>query len=97
MDRLMTEQARIDESRNMLFERHFDYKKQYAQQKANARAEKIRIVQQLARDCGVDPRNAKLWCTVLKITEKDDTMEFFIGTPPDARLGIIEYLANVNN
>ena len=66
--------------------------------KEAARVEKIRYVQQLARECGVDEGNKQLWYKVFQITKDDDNMEFFTGTStPTRRLGFIEYFARVNN
>lgn len=84
--------ARIQNDRNRLFESHMDKKQEAKKQKANAKAEKIRYVQQLARECGANERNMKLWIGVLKIT-KDTDAEFFIGTKPEGRMNIIQYYA----
>jgi len=65
--------------------------------KEAARVEKIRYVQQLARECGVDEGNKQLWYKVFQITKDDDNMEFFIRTStPHGRLGFIENYG-VNN
>ena len=98
----MSENTRIQAKRNMTFKKHLENKHQIAhqlaQQKEVARAEKIRYVQQLARECGVDEGNKQLWYAVHKITKDDDSMEFFIGTStPTRRLGFIEYFVGVNN
>ena len=97
----MSENTRIQAKRNMMFKKHLENKQQIthqlAQQKEVARAEKIRYVQQLAREC-VDEENKQLWYVVHKITKDDDNMEFFIGTStPTGRLGFIEYFVEVNN
>ena len=84
MDRFMLENARIQAERNVMFQRHLENKQQVAyqlaEQKEVARVEKIRYVQQLARECGVDESNKQLWYKVFQITKDDDNMEFFIGT-----------------
>jgi len=68
MDRFMLENARIQAERNVMFQRHLENKQQVAyqlaQQKEAARVEKIRYVQQLARECGVDEGNKQLWYKV---------------------------------
>jgi len=51
----------------------------------------------MARDCGVQPNNIRLWYTVLQICKDKKTMTFFKKTDPDARKGFIEYYASVNN
>ena len=65
MDRFMLENARIQAERNVMFQRHLENKQhvayQLAQQKEAARVEKIRYVQQLARECGVDEGNKQFW------------------------------------
>jgi hypothetical protein len=59
---------------------------------------KIRIVQQLARECGVEETNRQMWFAVNRICNEENSMEFFIGTStPEARLAIIEHYAKVNN
>ena len=67
-----------------MLQRHMGNKQQIAyqlaQQKEAAIVEKIRYVQQLARECGVDEGNKQLWYKVFQITKDDDNMEFFIGT-----------------
>jgi hypothetical protein len=63
----------------------------------NAKAEKIRYVQQLARECGADERNKKLWYAMHKITKDKGAMEFFIGTLLEGRMGFIEYYVGVDN
>ena len=57
MDRFMLENARIQAERNVMIHKHLDNKQQMAKQKDIARHEKIRYVQQLARECGVDEGN----------------------------------------
>ena len=69
-----------------------------AQQKEIARHEKIRYVQQLAREYGVKKTNRQLWYVVHKITKDEDNMEFFISTStPTGRLAFIEHYARANN
>lgn len=52
----------------------------------------------LARECGVEETNCKLWYAVHLITKDEDSMEFFIGTStPEGRLAFIEHFAEVNN
>ena len=61
MNMFMSENARIQVERNLMFKKHLESKQQIAhqlaQQKDVARAEKIRYVQQLAQECGVDEGN----------------------------------------
>lgn len=93
MDNNMKEIARIQNDRNRLFEIHMDTKQEAKKQKANAKVEKIRYMQQLARECGANKRNMKLWIGVLKITKDTNAMEFFIGTEPEGRMNVIQYYA----
>ena len=98
MNKFMSENARIQAERNVMMQKHLDAKQQMAQQKEIARHQKIRYVQQLVRECGVEETDRKLVYAVHKITKDDDSMEFFIGTStPTGRPGFIEYFAGVNN
>lgn len=67
MDNNMKEYAGIQRHRNHLFEMVMD-KEEAKMQKAKARNDKIKYVQQLTRECGADDKNMKLWIGVLKIT-----------------------------
>ena len=68
MNKFMSENARIQAERNLMFKKHLENKQQIAhqlaQQKEVARAEKIRYVQQLARECGVEETNRPMWFAV---------------------------------
>jgi len=108
MDKVISEQTRIGEDRNKMMERHVELQERKAEMKAimkkRCREEKrkeeedeVEIVQQMARDCGVQPNNIRLWYTVLQICKDKKTMTFFKKTDPDARKGFIEYYASVNN
>ena len=109
MDKVISEQTRIGEDRNKMMERHVELQERKAEMKAimkkRCREEKrkeeedeveIEIVQQMARDCGVQPNNTRLWYTNLQIYKDKKTMTFFKKTDPDARKGFIEYYASVN-
>ena len=77
-----------------MLQQHF----QIRQQMRNSVHKKIRYVQQLARECGVQESKRQLWFAVHKITKDDDSMEFFIGTSTTkGRLAFIEQYAGVNN
>jgi len=72
-------------------------KKRCREEKRKEEEDEVEIVQQMARDCGVQPNNIRLWYTVLQICKDKKTMTFFKKTDPDARKGFIEYYASVNN
>ena len=98
MNKFMSENARIQAERNVMIQKHLDNKQQMAKQKDIARHEKIRYVQQLVRECGVEETDRKLVYAVHKITKDEDSMEFFIGTStPIGRLAFIEHYARANN
>ena len=108
MDKVISEQTRIGEDRNKMMERQVELQERQAEMKAimkrRGREEKrkeeeveVDLVQQMARDCGVQPHNTRLWYTVLQICKDKKTMTFFKKTDPDARKDFIEFLANVNN
>ena len=77
-----------------MLQQHF----QIRQQMRNSIHKKIRYVQQLARECGVQESNQQLWFALHMITKDDDSMEFFIGTStPEGRLAFIEHYTTGNN
>ena len=68
------------------------------QQKEAAKYEKIRLVQQLARECGVEETNRQMWFAVHMICNEENSMEFFIGmSTAEGRLAFLKHYARVNN
>ena len=68
------------------------------QQKEATKYEKIRLVQQLARECGVEETNRQMWFAMHMIGNEENSMEFLIRTSTlEGRLTFIEEYARVNN
>jgi len=58
---------------------------------------KIKLVQQLARDAGASEDNPRLWIGVMRIILVADIMEFFINSTPAGRMAVIEHYASVGH
>jgi hypothetical protein len=69
MDKVMTEQTRIADDMNRILERQVELKalmkRRSKEEKKKAEEDEVDLVQQLARDYGVHPRDTRLWYTVL--------------------------------
>ena len=59
--------------------------------------DKIKLVQQLAREAGASEANPRLWLGVMRIVLVPNLMEFFINSTPEGRLAVIEHYASVGN
>ena len=94
MNKYISENAKIQAQRNEYFKQHLAAK----QQKEAAKYDKIMHVQQLARECGVEETNQKMWYAMHMICSEESNMVFFIGTTTvEGRLAFIEEYARVNN
>jgi len=93
MNKYMSDNAKIQAERNDMFKQHLSVK----QQRENANSEKIRLVQQLARECGVS-ETVPEWFAVHRICNEENSMEFFIGmSTAEGRLAFLKHYARVNN
>ena len=93
MNKYMSDNAKIQAERNDMFKQHLSVK----QQRENANSEKIRLVQQLARECGVSETIPE-WFAVHRICNEENSMEFFIGmSTVEGRLAFLKHYAKVNN
>jgi len=100
-NKYMSDHINIQAERNEYLKQHLAAKQQKLdakREKLDAKREKIRIVQQLARECGVEDTNQTMWFAVYRICKEENSMESFIGTStPEERLAFIEHYARVNN
>lgn len=87
MNTFMDHNIRLQAERNEMLRTHLMTEK-------NERRENIRLVQQFARECGVDEKNTELWIAVYKITCSDGLMDFFLGTTDEARMSFIKAAAD---
>jgi hypothetical protein len=93
MNKYMTNNAKIQAERNDMFKQHLSVK----QQRETANREKIRLVQQLARECRVS-KTVPEWFAIHKICNEENSMEFFIGmSTTEGRLAFLKHYARVNN
>ena len=93
MNKYMSDNAKIQAERNDMFKQHLSVK----QQRENVNSEKIRLVQQLARECGVS-ETVPEWFAVHRICNEENSMEFCIGmSTTQGRLAFLKHYARVNN
>ncbi|RLN28417.1 hypothetical protein C2845_PM05G22340 [Panicum miliaceum] len=85
--------AKIQAERNEMLLKIMEKKEQMTNNKEG----KIMLVQQLARECGVDDSGTNLWFAVHNLTKNEESMIFFIGTKPESRLAFIKKFAGVNH
>jgi len=96
MNRFMANNERIQEERNKYLATAVEAKISAKQSKEDVVFEKIKQVQRLAKECGVQESDPVQWLAVLRICQDPIVRDFFIATDTnEGRRAVIESFARV--
>jgi hypothetical protein len=96
MNRYMANNERIQEERNKYLAAAVEAKVKAKQQQDEAIFEKIKLVQHLAKECGVKESDPSKWLAVLRICRDPIARDFFIASDSnEGRLAVIDGFSRV--
>jgi hypothetical protein len=96
MNRYMANNERIQEERNKYLDAEVEAKVKAKQQQDEAIFEKIKLVQHLAKECGVKESDPSKWLAILRICRDPIARDFFIASDSnEGRLAVIDEFSSV--